>query len=135
MTVRMKNLFCLFICRDIIRKVERSEALKTKATLVSGLVEWQYRDQSGNMVPFDMYMNLRLEEALEKKQPVKIKINNRDFDADPEKRKAVLVNGMTNVELLRKNLKGEEIQKTFTTQQDFVRRLEENHHSPNPPPA
>uniref|UniRef100_A0A3P9KXR3 Poly [ADP-ribose] polymerase n=1 Tax=Oryzias latipes TaxID=8090 RepID=A0A3P9KXR3_ORYLA len=91
--------------RDIIRKVERSEALKTKATLVSGLVEWQYRDQKGNIVPFDMYMNLRLEEALEKKQPVKIKINNRDFDADPEKRKAVLVNGMTNVELLRKNLK------------------------------
>uniref|UniRef100_A0A3B3HJV2 Poly [ADP-ribose] polymerase n=1 Tax=Oryzias latipes TaxID=8090 RepID=A0A3B3HJV2_ORYLA len=79
--------------------IERSEALKTKATLVSGLVEWQYRDQKGNMVPFDMYMNLRLEEALEKKQPVKIKINDKDFDADPEKRKAVLVNGMTNVEL------------------------------------
>uniref|UniRef100_A0A3P9IVJ1 Poly [ADP-ribose] polymerase n=1 Tax=Oryzias latipes TaxID=8090 RepID=A0A3P9IVJ1_ORYLA len=103
----MKNwfIFFLFICRDIIRKVERSEALKTKATLVSGLVEWQYRDQSGSVVPFDIYTNLKLEEALEKKQPVKIKIDDKDFDADPEKRKAVLVNGMTNVELLRKNLK------------------------------
>uniref|UniRef100_A0A3P9H6L6 Poly [ADP-ribose] polymerase n=1 Tax=Oryzias latipes TaxID=8090 RepID=A0A3P9H6L6_ORYLA len=111
------------------------EVRSTKATLVSGLVEWQYRDQSGSVVPFDIYTNLKLEEALEKKQPVKIKIDDKDFDADPEKRKAVLVNGMTNVELLRKNLKGEEIQKTFTTQQDFVRRLEENHHSPNPPPS
>ncbi|XP_024120298.1 protein mono-ADP-ribosyltransferase PARP14 [Oryzias melastigma] len=89
--------------RDIIRKVERSESLKNKAILVSGLVEWQYQNPSGSTVPFDIYMNLKLEEALEKKQQVKIQINNRDFDADPEQRKAS--DGRNFIELLRKDLK------------------------------
>ncbi|KAF6716797.1 Poly [ADP-ribose] polymerase 14 [Oryzias melastigma] len=89
--------------RDIIRKVERNEILKNKAILVSGLVEWQYQKPSGSMVPFDIYMNLKLEDALEKKQPVKIQINNRDFDADPEQRKAS--DGRNFIELLRKDLK------------------------------
>uniref|UniRef100_A0A3B3INF9 Poly [ADP-ribose] polymerase n=1 Tax=Oryzias latipes TaxID=8090 RepID=A0A3B3INF9_ORYLA len=89
--------------RDIIRKVERNEALRSKAILVSGLVEWQYQDQWGNMVPFDILTNLKLEEALEKKQQVKITINNIDFDADPDQRKAS--DGRNCIELLRKDLK------------------------------
>uniref|UniRef100_A0A3P9H6F6 Poly [ADP-ribose] polymerase n=1 Tax=Oryzias latipes TaxID=8090 RepID=A0A3P9H6F6_ORYLA len=84
-------LLDLFHKMDIIRKVERNEALRSKALLVSGLVEWQYQDQWGNMVPFDILTNLKLEEALEKKQQVKITINNRDFDADPDQRKALFV--------------------------------------------
>uniref|UniRef100_A0A3B3BT66 Poly [ADP-ribose] polymerase n=1 Tax=Oryzias melastigma TaxID=30732 RepID=A0A3B3BT66_ORYME len=72
---------------------------------VSGLVEWQYQNPSGSTVPFDIYMNLKLEEALEKKQQVKIQINNRDFDADPEQRKAS--DGRNFIELLRKDLKGD----------------------------
>uniref|UniRef100_H2MSK5 Poly [ADP-ribose] polymerase n=1 Tax=Oryzias latipes TaxID=8090 RepID=H2MSK5_ORYLA len=71
--------------------IERNEALRSKAILVSGLVEWQYQDQWGNMVPFDILTNLKLEEALEKKQQVKITINNIDFDADPDQRKALFV--------------------------------------------
>uniref|UniRef100_A0A3P9KXA8 Poly [ADP-ribose] polymerase n=1 Tax=Oryzias latipes TaxID=8090 RepID=A0A3P9KXA8_ORYLA len=93
----------VFSAEDIIRKVERNEALRSKAILVSGLVEWQYQDQWGNMVPFDILTNLKLEEALEKKQQVKITINNRDFDADPDQRKAS--DGRNCIELLRKDLK------------------------------
>ncbi|RVE68775.1 hypothetical protein OJAV_G00095060 [Oryzias javanicus] len=89
--------------RDIIRKVERNETLKNKAILVKGLVEWQYQNPGGSLVPFDIYMNLKLEEALEKKQQVKIQINNRDFNADPELRKAS--DGRNFIELLRKDLK------------------------------
>ncbi|KAM6944682.1 protein mono-ADP-ribosyltransferase PARP14-like [Lycodopsis pacificus] len=89
--------------REIIHKVERSENLRTKALLLSGLVEWQYQDQRGPMTSFDMYTNLELEEALEKKQKsVKIKINNEKYIAQVMYRKAAAVNGRKEVELLRK---------------------------------
>ena len=100
---------CVFLTiRDIIRKVERSENLKSKALMLSGLVEWQFEDRSGTMVPFDIYTNLTLEEALEKKQQsVKIKINNQSFNAQVLFRKAVSATGRREVELLRKEMKGE----------------------------
>ncbi|XP_035513982.1 protein mono-ADP-ribosyltransferase PARP14-like, partial [Morone saxatilis] len=91
--------------RDIIRKVERMEHQRSKALLVSGLVEWQFQIRSGMMVPFDMYTNLSLEEALERKQRVTISISNERYDADVMLRKAVSVNGRKQVELLRKDLK------------------------------
>uniref|UniRef100_UPI003AAA2BFC protein mono-ADP-ribosyltransferase PARP14-like n=1 Tax=Centroberyx gerrardi TaxID=166262 RepID=UPI003AAA2BFC len=92
--------------RDIIRKVERTENLKQKAILVSGLVEWQYLDQRSNVpVPFDMFTNCSLEEALEKRHSVKIKINNKDYTANVMLRKAVTARGDKEVELLRKDLK------------------------------
>ncbi|XP_074495688.1 protein mono-ADP-ribosyltransferase PARP14-like [Sebastes fasciatus] len=92
--------------RDIIRKVERSENLKSKALLLSGLVEWQFEQRGGMMVPFDIYTNLTLEEALEKKQQsVRIKINNDKFDAQVTLRKAVSVNGRRQLELLRREMK------------------------------
>lgn len=92
--------------RDIIRKVERSENLKSKALLLSGLVEWQFESRNGVMVPFDIYTNLTLEEALEKKeQSVKIKINNDTYHAKVTLRKAVSANGRKEVELLRKEVK------------------------------
>ncbi|XP_071380642.1 protein mono-ADP-ribosyltransferase PARP14-like [Centroberyx affinis] len=92
--------------RDIIQKVERTENLKQKAILVSGLVEWQYLDQSSNApVSFDMFTNCSLEEALEKRHSVKIKINNKDYAANVMLRKAVTARGDKEVELLRKNLK------------------------------
>lgn len=96
--------------RDIIRKVERSENLKNKAILVSGLVEWKYQLQDGSMVPFDIHVNLQLEEALEKKQSVQIKIKNNTYVAHPELKTAVPKSGRSGqgrVELLRKDLKGE----------------------------
>ncbi|XP_026198204.1 protein mono-ADP-ribosyltransferase PARP14-like isoform X2 [Anabas testudineus] len=91
--------------RDIIRKVERSENLKSKALLVSGVVQWQYPHSDGTMVPFDIYTNLRLEEALGKRQSVKIEINNKTYVANTMLRKAVLEYGRKEVELLRKDLK------------------------------
>ncbi|XP_031600671.2 protein mono-ADP-ribosyltransferase PARP14-like isoform X1 [Oreochromis aureus] len=90
--------------RDIIRKVERAENSKRQALLVSSLVEWQFLGSSGSMVAFDIYTNLKLEEALEKKQKVKIQINNEMYTADPGLRKAVSAK-RRNVELLRKDLK------------------------------
>uniref|UniRef100_A0A3Q0QXG4 Poly [ADP-ribose] polymerase n=1 Tax=Amphilophus citrinellus TaxID=61819 RepID=A0A3Q0QXG4_AMPCI len=90
--------------RDIIRKVERTEILKRQALLVSGLVEWQFQDHDGSMVTFDIFTNLKLEEALEKKQKLKIKINNEMHTADPQLKKAVSAN-RKNVELIRKELK------------------------------
>ncbi|XP_037535922.1 protein mono-ADP-ribosyltransferase PARP14 [Nematolebias whitei] len=93
--------------RDIIRKVERSENLKNKAILVSGLVEWKYLLQNGSMVPFDIDVNLQLEEALEKKQTVQIKIKNNTYVANPELKTAVSKSGRGRVELLRKDLKAQ----------------------------
>lgn len=97
----------LVTIRDIIRKVERTETLRNKALLVSGLVEWQFQHHNKATVPFDIYTNLNLEEALEKKQSVKIKIDNENYNADAVLRKAVSEKGNKMVELLRKDLKGE----------------------------
>ncbi|XP_029915317.1 protein mono-ADP-ribosyltransferase PARP14-like isoform X3 [Myripristis murdjan] len=91
--------------RDIIRKVERTENMKRRAFLLSALVQWQYQDQQGVLQPFDIYTNCTLEEALEKKSPVKIKINNKEFTADLKRKKAVSAGGRTQVELIRKDLK------------------------------
>ncbi|XP_062272829.1 protein mono-ADP-ribosyltransferase PARP14-like isoform X1 [Scomber scombrus] len=92
--------------RDIIRKVERTENERKKAFLVSGLVEWQFPNRNGTMMPFDIYTNLILEEALENKEKhVKIKINNETYKADVKFKKAVSANGRKEVELLRKDLR------------------------------
>ncbi|XP_067429640.1 protein mono-ADP-ribosyltransferase PARP14-like isoform X1 [Thunnus thynnus] len=95
--------------RDIIRKVERTENERHKALLVSGLVEWQFQHRNGKMVPFDIYTNLNLEKALEKKQKnVKIKINNQIYTADIMFKRAVSTNGREQLELLRKDLKADD---------------------------
>ncbi|KAM4745611.1 protein mono-ADP-ribosyltransferase PARP14-like [Anableps anableps] len=91
--------------RNIIRKVERNENLKNRAILVSGLVEWKFQHQNGSVVSFDIYTNLQLEEALEKKQSVTIKIKNDTFKADPVLRKAVSTKGQKHLELMRKDLR------------------------------
>uniref|UniRef100_A0A4W6DZF5 Poly [ADP-ribose] polymerase n=1 Tax=Lates calcarifer TaxID=8187 RepID=A0A4W6DZF5_LATCA len=95
--------------RDIIRRVERNENLRSKALLTSGLVEWQFQHHSGTMVPFDIHTNLKLEEAFEKKQSVKIKINNDTYTADPTFKKADSANGRKHLELLRKELKDDAV--------------------------
>lgn len=86
--------------------MEREEILKNKALLLTALVEWQFQDHSGTMVPFDIYTNLTLEEALEKKQVVTVNILHKPFRANAVRRKAVSADGCTEVELLRKELKG-----------------------------
>ncbi|KAM7391015.1 hypothetical protein PAMP_021733 [Pampus punctatissimus] len=92
--------------RDIIRKVERMDNKKSKALIVSGLVEWQFQHHNRKMVPFDIYTNLILEEALEKKQKsVNININNEMYTADLKLKKAFSMNVHKEVELLRKDLK------------------------------
>ncbi|XP_054586345.2 protein mono-ADP-ribosyltransferase PARP14 [Nothobranchius furzeri] len=91
--------------RDIIRKVEKTENMRSRAKLVSKLVEWQYQDPNGSKVPFDIITNLQLEDALDKHPTVKIKIGNKTFIADPKLKKAYLPNGQNQLELLRKDLK------------------------------
>ncbi|XP_076587780.1 protein mono-ADP-ribosyltransferase PARP14-like [Chaetodon auriga] len=93
--------------RDIIRKVERTENVRSKALLVSRLVKWQFQHSNGRMQAFDIYTNLNLEEALERKQSVQIKINNQVYDADVTLRTAVSVDGSKKLELLREDLKGD----------------------------
>uniref|UniRef100_A0A3Q3GV61 Poly [ADP-ribose] polymerase n=1 Tax=Labrus bergylta TaxID=56723 RepID=A0A3Q3GV61_9LABR len=92
---------------EIIQRVERQENLRSKAILASSLVEWQFQHPNGNNVSFDIFINLKLEEALEKKELVKIKINNENYNADVNYRKAISVNGHKMVELLRKDLKSD----------------------------
>ncbi|XP_047448843.1 protein mono-ADP-ribosyltransferase PARP14-like isoform X2 [Mugil cephalus] len=92
--------------RDIIRRVERAENQKSKALLASGLVEWQFLDtNTGKMEPFDIYTNLKLEEALEKKQNLEVKINNEKYTADPMLKSARSLKKGKQVELFRKDLK------------------------------
>ncbi|XP_060895070.1 protein mono-ADP-ribosyltransferase PARP14-like [Labrus mixtus] len=92
--------------REIIQRVERQENLRSKAKLVSSLVEWQFQHPNGNNVPFDIFTNLKLEEALEKKEKlVNIKINNENYKADVKLSRAISANGHKMVELLRKDLK------------------------------
>ncbi|MEQ2174804.1 hypothetical protein GOODEAATRI_011553 [Goodea atripinnis] len=93
--------------RNIIRRVERNENLKSKAILVSGLVEWKFQHRNGSVVAFDLFTNLQLEEALERKTTVKIKINNEEFSADPALKRAISANGKKQMELERKDLRGE----------------------------
>uniref|UniRef100_A0A3Q1FWA0 Poly [ADP-ribose] polymerase n=1 Tax=Acanthochromis polyacanthus TaxID=80966 RepID=A0A3Q1FWA0_9TELE len=91
--------------RDLIRRVERAENLKSKALQVSKAVEWKFQDHQGVMVAFDMFTNLKLEEALEKRQNVKVQIGNRTFTAYPAKKEAT--DGIQVVELQRSDMKNE----------------------------
>uniref|UniRef100_UPI0037E75BC7 protein mono-ADP-ribosyltransferase PARP14-like n=1 Tax=Semicossyphus pulcher TaxID=241346 RepID=UPI0037E75BC7 len=93
------------VVREIIRRVEKKEDLKKKAMLARSLVEWQFQHRNGTMVPFDIYTNLTLEEALGTKKSVKIKINNETYNVDVKYKKAVSTGGHRVVELLRKDLK------------------------------
>lgn len=112
----------LLTIRDVIRKVERTENLKRQALLVSGLVEWQFQDTKGSKVTFDIYTNLKLEEALEKKQKVKIKINNDTYTADPQTLRAVSAN-RTKMKLFRKEVKGQPFVCTLTSCIYIYKRL------------
>lgn len=89
--------------------MERSESRRRKVQLVGQLVEWQFQDPSGMKVPFDPFTNLSLEEALERKQNVKIKIYSRTFHADVMQKIAVSENGRDKVELNRRDRKGESL--------------------------
>ncbi|KAM9858362.1 protein mono-ADP-ribosyltransferase PARP14-like isoform 2-T2 [Aulostomus maculatus] len=91
--------------REVLREVERSENLRSKALLLSGLVEWKFQQPGGSVVTFDMFTNLALEEALERKHSVKITINSETFNADVQRRKATSASGRKEVELYRKDLK------------------------------
>ncbi|CAB1332829.1 unnamed protein product [Coregonus sp. 'balchen'] len=90
---------------DMLLDQERKENRRQKAFLVSSLVEWQYQNHSGTMVPFDMFTNYNLEEAVTENSKVTIKINNEDYEANVLKMRAFKIRGRREVELLRKDLK------------------------------
>ncbi|KAM9744006.1 protein mono-ADP-ribosyltransferase PARP14-like isoform 2-T2 [Menidia menidia] len=90
---------------EIIRKVEREENLRSKALLVSSLVEWQHLQPDGSMAAFDIYSNLKLEEALEKKDTVELRILREKYTADPNLKTAK--SKKHTIELLRRDLKAD----------------------------
>lgn len=91
-----------------MQKMERTESVNIKASLVSKLVEWQFQPLGEPKVAFDSRTNLCLEEALEKKQSkVWIEIKEETYVADVMLRKAESVDGLKRVELHRKDLKSE----------------------------
>ena len=94
--------------REMIDRVEKAESHKQKAILLSNLVEWQYQDKvKGGMEPFDISTNFDLEEALERKRSIRVKIHNVDYDADVVRKKASRVGKpQSEIELYRKDLKG-----------------------------
>lgn len=75
--------------------------------MISEKVEWQFQKDDGTMVSFDTDTNLSLEEAYEKKQTVKIKINNELYRADVMNRKASSATRHKEVELHRRDIKGQ----------------------------
>ncbi|XP_036451402.1 protein mono-ADP-ribosyltransferase PARP14-like [Colossoma macropomum] len=82
------------IIRDRIRKVEKNEARKREAFMISSFIEWQYVDSADKLKPFDIYTNFDLEEAYLKKQPcIKIQIENEQYDVDLTQRMAIGRNG------------------------------------------
>ncbi|XP_067113157.1 protein mono-ADP-ribosyltransferase PARP14-like isoform X1 [Osmerus mordax] len=93
--------------REMIDRVEKAESHKQKAHLLIKLVEWQYQDKvKGTMEPFDIFTNFDLEEALERKSSIRIKIHNVDHHADVVRKKASTIGKVkSEIELYRKNLK------------------------------
>lgn len=75
--------------------------------MFSEKVEWQFQQDDGTMVPFDTDTNLSLEEAYEKKGTVKIKINNEPYLANVMNRKASSTTRRKEVELRRRDIKGQ----------------------------
>lgn len=101
------NSFGLLTIRSIIQRVERAENKKQKALMISEKVEWLFVLDDGSVVPFDTDTNLSLEEAYEKKQSVRIKINNEPYRADVMNRKASSDTRHKEVELRRRDTKGQ----------------------------
>lgn len=92
----------------MIHRVQRAEEKKFKAKMISEKVQWYFQRDVGTMVPFDLYTNLQLEEALDYRQHlVKVKISNQPFHANVTQRRAMSADGQDVVELQRKDMKGQ----------------------------
>ncbi|XP_042563395.1 protein mono-ADP-ribosyltransferase PARP14-like [Clupea harengus] len=69
--------------RDMIRKAERDDTTGREAFVISTRVKWQYVDLNNTPVPFDMYTNMKLEQAFQsKRRRVTIKIGRHEYEAD-----------------------------------------------------
>ncbi|XP_041118121.1 protein mono-ADP-ribosyltransferase PARP14-like [Polyodon spathula] len=65
--------------QDMLKKIRDEETLKREAELASNLVEWQY-EQGTKYEPFDIFTNLRLEQAVESEErELTVKIQNKNF--------------------------------------------------------
>ncbi|KAM8865926.1 protein mono-ADP-ribosyltransferase PARP14-like isoform 5-T5 [Synchiropus picturatus] len=93
--------------RELLRKVERQDNLRSKAKLMANLVEWKYEDGTGALAVFDIFTNLELEEALKKQRTVRVKFNGKEYDVDAANKKAISTRGQNPVELFRRDLKDE----------------------------
>lgn len=105
--VRNVNVFLWACFSNLTQKAQLGEIQKSKAVLMSKCVEWQFLDQTGQKVVFDPQTNLILEEALQQKDRVKLKINGEIHHADVSQRKARSAVSHNVVQLLRVDKKGE----------------------------
>lgn len=90
------------------------EKLKHRVEEMSERVEWQYQDQRGQTVTFDLETNCSLEEALQRGGNPKIRINGETYVTDIKMRKAYSAKSSDTVELLRVDKKGESNQNLVT---------------------
>ncbi|XP_063060298.1 protein mono-ADP-ribosyltransferase PARP14-like [Engraulis encrasicolus] len=86
---------------DMIRRVERKDRERKDAYMISTVIEWQFLDRSNNIVPFNMYDNMTLEQAFkEKRRRVNIKIGRHDYEVDLSSKIASRPGG-SDIELIR----------------------------------
>ena len=93
--------------RDMIRKAEREDTTRREAFMISTMVKWQYVEVNNNTpVPFDMYTNMKLEQAFQTQmRSVTIKIGRHEYEADVSSRIATKP-GRKDIELKRVDQKG-----------------------------
>lgn len=96
-----------FWYRNLIQKVLQCETQNQRIAQMSERVEWQFIDQNGQTVTFDPQSNLTLEDALERKASVKIKIKDQWYQAQVTERRALHAQNNEEVMLVRVDKKGE----------------------------
>ncbi|XP_076023922.1 poly(ADP-ribose) polymerase family member 14-related sequence 1 isoform X2 [Genypterus blacodes] len=63
----------------MLREVKDENELKARAEMTATLVDWQYQQQGKNFQSFDSITNLKLEEAMERNQRVKVRVLGQDY--------------------------------------------------------
>ncbi|XP_063049641.1 protein mono-ADP-ribosyltransferase PARP14-like, partial [Engraulis encrasicolus] len=94
---------------DTIRRVERKERTRQEEFIFSTVVEWQYLDRSNQVVPFNMNINMILEQAFQQKQrTVNIKIGKHNYHVNLVSRIASRPGG-SDIGLKRVDRKGSSV--------------------------
>nr|XP_020635228.1 poly [ADP-ribose] polymerase 14-like isoform X1 [Pogona vitticeps] len=69
--------------QNLIKRLKADQEKKSKAELVTNLVEWQYCAHGDTYKPFDILTNLHLEDArICNKKPISVQINGKSYKVD-----------------------------------------------------